>query len=116
MGDAPQPTNSTTTLGPNAWLVDEMYEQYLDDPASVSESWRDFFADYKRDVDQQATASNLVTSPPVAAAPLPATTPAVAPPAANGAQPLPQVPSPAVPTAAQGPEEAPGEPLRGAAA
>ncbi|MGH2477335.1 MAG: 2-oxoglutarate dehydrogenase E1 subunit family protein, partial [Candidatus Limnocylindrales bacterium] len=43
VGDIPQPTNSTTTLGPNAWLVDEMYEQYLDDPASVSESWRDFF-------------------------------------------------------------------------
>ena len=31
---------------PNAWLVDEMYEQYRQDPASVSESWREFFADY----------------------------------------------------------------------
>src|SRR5207302_801729 len=32
---------------PNAWLVDEMYERYRADPASVSESWQDFFADYE---------------------------------------------------------------------
>ncbi|HVL07202.1 MAG TPA: multifunctional oxoglutarate decarboxylase/oxoglutarate dehydrogenase thiamine pyrophosphate-binding subunit/dihydrolipoyllysine-residue succinyltransferase subunit [Acidimicrobiales bacterium] len=35
------------SFGPNAWLVDEMYEQYRADPASVAESWRDFFADYR---------------------------------------------------------------------
>jgi multifunctional 2-oxoglutarate metabolism enzyme len=116
VGDVPKPTNSTTTLGPNAWLVDEMYEQYLDDPASVSESWRDFFADYRRDVDQQATASNVVASPPAPAAPAPATAPTAAPAAANGAQPLPNVPSPAAATAGDAPEEAPGEALRGAAA
>ncbi|MCU1351878.1 MAG: sucA, partial [Acidimicrobiales bacterium] len=28
-----------------------MYEQYLDDPTSVSESWREFFHDYQRDSD-----------------------------------------------------------------
>ena len=33
-------------IGPNSWLVDEMYEQYLADPSSVSEAWQDFFADY----------------------------------------------------------------------
>ena len=33
-------------FGPNAWLVDDMYEEYRTDPASVSESWREFFADY----------------------------------------------------------------------
>ena len=48
--------SSTEILGPNAWLVDEMYEQYLADPASVSESWRDFFADYQRDADVVASA------------------------------------------------------------
>jgi 2-oxoglutarate dehydrogenase E1 component len=32
-------------VGPNAWLVDDMYEQYRADPSSVSESWREFFAD-----------------------------------------------------------------------
>src|SRR5207248_9852530 len=34
-----------TSFGPNAWLVDEMYDQYRADPSSVSESWRDFFSD-----------------------------------------------------------------------
>ncbi|CAN5621754.1 multifunctional oxoglutarate decarboxylase/oxoglutarate dehydrogenase thiamine pyrophosphate-binding subunit/dihydrolipoyllysine-residue succinyltransferase subunit [soil metagenome] len=38
-------------VGPNAWLVDEMYEQYRDDPASVSESWQEFFADYRSETD-----------------------------------------------------------------
>src|SRR5947199_6356223 len=36
-----------STLGPNAWLVDEMYERYRADPESVSESWQDFFADFE---------------------------------------------------------------------
>ena len=33
-------------FGPNAWLVDDMFEEYRNDPSSVSESWREFFADY----------------------------------------------------------------------
>src|ERR1700759_3467822 len=37
----------SVTFGANAWLVDEMYEQYRDDPGSVSESWREFFQDYR---------------------------------------------------------------------
>ena len=39
---------SPQSLGPNVWLVDEMYDLYSDDPNSVSETWREFFADYKR--------------------------------------------------------------------
>ncbi|MGH9063111.1 MAG: 2-oxoglutarate dehydrogenase E1 subunit family protein, partial [Acidimicrobiales bacterium] len=34
-------------FGPNAWLVDDMFEQYRRDPGSVSESWQEFFADYR---------------------------------------------------------------------
>ena len=34
-------------FGANSWLVDEMYGQYVTDPASVSESWREFFSDYR---------------------------------------------------------------------
>ncbi|MCA1830940.1 MAG: 2-oxo acid dehydrogenase subunit E2, partial [Actinobacteria bacterium] len=34
-------------FGPNDWLVDEMFRKYKEDPASVSESWRDFFEDYR---------------------------------------------------------------------
>jgi multifunctional 2-oxoglutarate metabolism enzyme len=37
---------SSDTFGPNAWLVDEMFEQFRDDPRSVSESWREFFEGY----------------------------------------------------------------------
>src|SRR2546423_15263088 len=33
-------------FGPNVGLVEEIYRQWLEDPASVAESWRDFFADY----------------------------------------------------------------------
>ena len=35
------------SLGFNTGYVEELYRQYLDDPNSVSESWRDFFADYR---------------------------------------------------------------------
>jgi 2-oxoglutarate dehydrogenase complex dehydrogenase (E1) component-like enzyme len=35
-------------FGPNSWLVDEMYARYLADPASVSESWQEFFSDYRQ--------------------------------------------------------------------
>ena len=44
------PNNRSLTygaFGPNAWLVDEMYEQFQNDPSSVSPSWQEFFADYK---------------------------------------------------------------------
>lgn len=47
-------------FGPNSWLVDEMYEQYLSDPGSVSPSWQEFFADYKPISEQVAQASEAV--------------------------------------------------------
>jgi 2-oxoglutarate dehydrogenase E1 component len=34
------------SFGPNEWLVDEIYQQYLADPNSVDPAWWDFFADY----------------------------------------------------------------------
>ena len=33
-------------FGPNEWLVDEIYQQYLADKNSVDPAWWDFFADY----------------------------------------------------------------------
>ncbi|HET7720229.1 MAG TPA: 2-oxo acid dehydrogenase subunit E2, partial [Acidimicrobiales bacterium] len=57
------------SFGPNAWLVDEMYEQYRADPSSVTESWRDFFADYRTDAAPPAPAE---PAPAPAAAPQPA--------------------------------------------
>ena len=36
-------------FGPNVGLVDEIYRQYVDDPNSVSEAWREFFAEHAED-------------------------------------------------------------------
>ncbi|MBA3266740.1 MAG: multifunctional oxoglutarate decarboxylase/oxoglutarate dehydrogenase thiamine pyrophosphate-binding subunit/dihydrolipoyllysine-residue succinyltransferase subunit [Acidimicrobiia bacterium] len=43
MGDG---AAGAAAFGPNAWLVDDMYERYVRDPSSVAESWRDFFDGY----------------------------------------------------------------------
>ena len=34
-------------FGANEWLVDELYERYLNDPGSVDKAWWSFFADYR---------------------------------------------------------------------
>jgi 2-oxoglutarate dehydrogenase E1 component len=34
-------------FGANEWLVDELYQQYQADPASVDRAWWNFFADYR---------------------------------------------------------------------
>ena len=96
----------TGAFGPNAWLVDDMYDRYRADPTSVSESWREFFADYRppaADADR-----GLVGAPAPArangTAPAPTTggAPAAAPTNGTGAR----------PTSPEGP---PAEVLRGAA-
>ncbi|WP_329567567.1 multifunctional oxoglutarate decarboxylase/oxoglutarate dehydrogenase thiamine pyrophosphate-binding subunit/dihydrolipoyllysine-residue succinyltransferase subunit [Kitasatospora sp. NBC_01266] len=97
---------STTGFGPNEWLVDEIYQQYLQDPNSVDRAWWDFFADYKpgtevTPVTQAATPAG--PAPTIVAAPAPAATAAaVAPaPAAAVAAPAPVVaPAAAAPLAA----------------
>jgi 2-oxoglutarate dehydrogenase E1 component len=48
--EQPAMTDSTSSLGDfgaNEWLVEDMYERYLRDPASVDAAWHDFFADYR---------------------------------------------------------------------
>ena len=133
-------------FGPNAWLVDDMYEQYRADPSSVAQSWRDFFADYvppRQAPPSTRTApdngegpggdgSSGVTTAPTsaAAAAAPPITPA---PAAPPGPPAPERPdavaAPTAPTAPPAPSpvqrapsaggttpEVPVETLRGAAA
>ncbi|CAN5541364.1 hypothetical protein BH18ACT16_BH18ACT16_13600 [soil metagenome] len=34
-------------FGPNEWLVEDMYRQFQENPRSVTESWREFFEDYR---------------------------------------------------------------------
>src|SRR5918998_1603648 len=89
--------NPLADFGPNEWIVDEMYQRYLADPASVDPAWHDFFADYKPAMAQgaivtpdEATAANATataakagTDAPAASsvAPVKSTTPAAPAPA-----------------------------------
>jgi 2-oxoglutarate decarboxylase len=41
------PPFPTAQFGTNEWLVEEMYQRFLDDPESVDSAWHDFFADYR---------------------------------------------------------------------
>ncbi|WP_435126077.1 multifunctional oxoglutarate decarboxylase/oxoglutarate dehydrogenase thiamine pyrophosphate-binding subunit/dihydrolipoyllysine-residue succinyltransferase subunit [Actinacidiphila sp. bgisy144] len=120
-------------FGPNEWLVDEIYQQYLQDPNSVDRAWWDFFADYKPDgsaapaapagqggasgAAARASAGVPGSTPPSAPAgpqaaaaptPAPAAPPAPARPA-PAAAPAPAQPAPAAapkPAAAQAPAKA----------
>lgn len=55
-------------FGPNAWLVDDMYDRYLADPNSVSASWREFFADYQRSPVPTVVTTATVNVPTASAA------------------------------------------------
>ena len=44
-------------FGANSWLVEEMYEEFVRDPESVGESWREFFADYHSGAPSVAAAA-----------------------------------------------------------
>jgi 2-oxoglutarate decarboxylase len=103
--------DSSGAFGANAWLVEEMYEAYRVDPSSVSESWREFFADYQ---GASLATANATAQAPVATA-APTTGPPPPPPPASA--PATQAPPPAPPAAAP-PAKAPvtASPLRGAAA
>ncbi|MFE7752990.1 multifunctional oxoglutarate decarboxylase/oxoglutarate dehydrogenase thiamine pyrophosphate-binding subunit/dihydrolipoyllysine-residue succinyltransferase subunit [Streptomyces sp. NPDC057428] len=117
-------SNPAAAFGPNEWLVDEIYQQYLQDPSSVDRAWWDFFADYKPGVS--GTADKPVPAPAGAVTPAPATTVAntvdhpapaqAAPqaPAAPAAAPAPPTAAPAAKAAAPAP--APAAPAKAAPA
>ena len=44
-------------FGPNDWLVEEMYSQYLENPQSVSGEWREFFQERSVEETKGAAAS-----------------------------------------------------------
>ncbi|GGR49979.1 multifunctional oxoglutarate decarboxylase/oxoglutarate dehydrogenase thiamine pyrophosphate-binding subunit/dihydrolipoyllysine-residue succinyltransferase subunit [Streptomyces aurantiogriseus] len=93
--------NPAAAFGPNEWLVDEIYQQYLQDPNSVDRAWWDFFADYKPGAASApapagtaaAGAAGTTTTPP--AAPAAPAAPAQAAPAAPATVPAPAAPKPA---------------------
>ena len=111
------PDGQASGFGANSWLVEEMYEQFVADPASVSESWQEFFADYQSQAPSVAAAA--ATSPAVqAVAEAHRVASDDAPPNGNGATPAAQVaPVTATPVAsAAEPADEPGTPIRGAGA
>ncbi len=105
------------TFGTNSWLVEEMYAEYLFDPTSVSESWREFFSDYRSAAPSAQLAAAAVAAAaevPIAPGPVAsraAVVPSGLPTAANGVA--------AAPASTGTPEPGeiiPGEVLRGAGA
>ncbi len=51
-------SSPASQFGPNEWLVEEMYDQFLADPSSVDAAWHDFFADFKPTQNAQTKADN----------------------------------------------------------
>ncbi|MFF1295965.1 hypothetical protein, partial [Streptomyces sp. NPDC058296] len=80
--------NPAAAFGPNEWLVDEIYQQYLQDPNSVDRAWWDFFADYK-----PGTEVTPVTQAATQVGPTPTPVAAPAPAAAAPAAPAPAAPA-----------------------
>jgi 2-oxoglutarate decarboxylase len=64
--DSSSSRSNKGSFGPNAWLVDDMYDRFLADPHSVAESWREFFTDYQRST-VPAVASSAAPTPEKAA-------------------------------------------------
>jgi 2-oxoglutarate dehydrogenase E1 component len=110
-----QQTDPLAAFGPNEWLVDEMYENYLADKDSVDPAWWEFFADYKPQADAEgiaavasaaAAATPAAAAPAPQAAPAPATPAAASTPAAPAAPPAASAPAPAAPAAKAAPAAA----------
>jgi len=69
-------------FGANSWLVEEMYERFREDPASVGPTWQEFFSDFKPAGTPKADSTAEIVRPVVAPKPQPvATSPGVEPPA-----------------------------------
>ncbi len=96
---------NTPDFGPNEWLVDELYQKYLEDPNSVDRAWWNFFADYQPDRPAKAPASaNGAAAPPTPQPVAAPATPQRAP--AAPARPAKPTPAPAKPAEAAGPAPA----------
>jgi 2-oxoglutarate decarboxylase len=78
-------------FGPNEWLVDELYQQYLADKNSVDQAWWDFFKDY-RPADT-GLAGSAATNGSSTTAPAPVSPPSSPPAEARSAAPAPARPA-----------------------
>jgi 2-oxoglutarate decarboxylase len=84
------PPGELAQFGPNEWLVDEIYQQYLHDPESVDKAWWDFFNDYQPAAPAAASRPNDYQAAAAGAANgmSPSAVPAQAPTASGPAEPL----------------------------
>jgi len=109
--------NPLAGFGPNEWIVEDMYQRYLADPASVDSAWHDFFADYRPGAAKQQAAAPRGTDTGAApttrpAGPAPAPEPSAGPSAdgrgtATAAPPAPEAKPPATPPAPAAAKQAP---------
>ncbi|MGB3412148.1 MAG: multifunctional oxoglutarate decarboxylase/oxoglutarate dehydrogenase thiamine pyrophosphate-binding subunit/dihydrolipoyllysine-residue succinyltransferase subunit [Microthrixaceae bacterium] len=133
--------HASEPLGPNAWLVEEMYEKFTENPSSVSETWQGFFTDYRptgaahgappgsgssaasTGVTQSSSASapggttSSTASAQASAAPsaTATTSPAPAPAQSSAPSPTSPAPKPASTNGTNGASATIGQPIRGAA-
>jgi multifunctional 2-oxoglutarate metabolism enzyme len=67
-----------SALGPNMWLVDEMYRRYRENPDGVDERWREFFEDFRPRLGESEDGSGKEAGSPTGPS---SEAPAAAPPA-----------------------------------
>ena len=66
-------SSHTDQFGTNEWLVEEMYQRFLEDPNSVDPAWHEFFADYRPGDASPTSGSAAQTAADTTAAPSPLT-------------------------------------------
>ena len=101
---------SAQDFGANDWLVDEMYEHYLQDPSSVDPEWVEYFKTNKPGSPASASAPTSSANkgvPPVPKAQQKAAAPVAAAPVAPVATPAPVAAAPVAPVVTPAPVAAP---------
>jgi multifunctional 2-oxoglutarate metabolism enzyme len=88
---------SAQDFGANDWLVDEMYEQYLQDPSSVDPAWVEYFKTNKPGAATATNSSAPTSSAPKGVPPIPKAQQQAAAPAPVAPAPVAQAPVAAAP-------------------
>ncbi len=89
-----------SALGPNMWLVDEMYRRYREDPQGVDERWREFFEDFRPRLGELESPPTVDMAAEVAKAEAPGG-PEGRPSVSDGVSPAPGAPKVAIPEGAE---------------
>jgi 2-oxoglutarate dehydrogenase E1 component len=88
-----------SALGPNMWLIDEMYRRYREDHEAVGPAWREFFEDFSPTIPESRGPAAEAPAPQASPRPTPAS-PAPPPSATRSATPSPAEPAPQARTSA----------------